>query len=146
MRKSLFTLASFIVIIGLLTGCGDSDEQEKQATSNDNQTEQQSNSEGEESEDTVTITISKDKETEYIDEKDVAIEDGANLMDVMEENFTIETDFDGAYITSIEGVAQDKGEQTAWMFFVNGETAMEGAKDIELSPGDEVSFDLQKWE
>lgn len=67
-------------------------------------------------------------------------------MEVMEKNFQVETDFDGGFITSIDGVAPKDGEQKSWMFTVNGEMPTVGAKEFKLSPGDEVTFDLQAWE
>lgn len=148
MNKWVLRLASLMIMVGLLAGCGSDDGNDEKATSDNNQTEQQSGDEatGEKNEDTVVITISKDKESGYIDEKEIPIEDGAILMDVMEENFAIEADFDGGFITSIEGVAPKQDEQKAWMFFVDGELATKGVKDYELSPGDKISFDLQAWE
>ncbi|MTW84979.1 DUF4430 domain-containing protein [Virgibacillus dakarensis] len=148
MKKWLLYLVSFVVIGSVLGGCGTGEESSEKAATNDKQTEQQSGDQAatEKNEEMVTITISKDKETEYIDEKKIPIEDGAVLIDVMEDNFAIETDYDGGFITSIEGVAPKKDEQKAWMVFVNGEMTSKGVKDIKLSPGDNVSFDLQAWE
>nr|WP_255547396.1 DUF4430 domain-containing protein [Fictibacillus sp. 26RED30] len=67
-------------------------------------------------------------------------------MDVMQDNFKIETQYDGAFISSIEGVAGSEQDKTSWFFSVNGEEAMKGAKDITLKPGDVVEFDLHKYE
>ncbi|WP_099158399.1 DUF4430 domain-containing protein [Virgibacillus ndiopensis] len=147
MNKILLRLGSLLLIIGLLVGCSSDDESNSEATTN-GQTEQSGGNEvkNEENQEVVTITISKDKEAEFITEKKIAIEEGAILMDVMKENFEIETDFDGGFITSINGVAPKEGEQKSWMFFVNDEMATKGAKEITLSPGDKVSFDLQAWE
>lgn len=67
-------------------------------------------------------------------------------MDVLKENFYVETEQDGKFITSIERVAPKEGEEKAWMFTVNGEMANVGASSYELSPGDEVNFDLHSYE
>ncbi|RKQ16144.1 DUF4430 domain-containing protein [Oceanobacillus bengalensis] len=94
----------------------------------------------------VRITVSINEGEEFLTEKEIAIEDGDILIDVMEENFYIETAFDGEFITSIERVAASDEEQTSWMFFVNDEMPTVGAAEYELSSGDKVLFDLQPWE
>ncbi|WP_188453822.1 DUF4430 domain-containing protein [Virgibacillus oceani] len=147
MRKLLLMVGALLLITGLLAGCGADDGSDSESAAS-GQTEQSSDNQGssEENEEVVTITISKDKEAEMITEEKIAVEEGDILMDVMEDNFEIETDFDGGFITSINGVAPKDGEQKSWMFFVNGEMPTKGAKEIELSPGDKISFDLQAWE
>ncbi|MBR3120747.1 DUF4430 domain-containing protein [Oceanobacillus profundus] len=128
--------------VGLLFGCS-SDENTNQNTSVSTNNSSQSE---EVAEDSVRITISINEGEEYVTEEVIQIEEGDILMDVMEENFYIETAHDGQYITSIERVAASDEEKTAWMFFVNDEMATVGASDYELSPGDVVVFDLQPWE
>lgn len=143
MNKWFLRIASLLVAIGLLVGCGA--EEQGQTNSQEAENTTGENSE-EQSEENVRITISKDKGSEYINEKEVEFEEGATLMEVMEKNFEVETDFDGGFITSIDGVAPKDGEQKSWMFTVNGEMPTVGAKEFKLSPGDEVTFDLQAWE
>ncbi|WP_163969890.1 DUF4430 domain-containing protein [Oceanobacillus halotolerans] len=130
MNKWFTRMLTLFVAIGLLVGCGADDSEE--------QTENESD------EATVVITISEDEGAEVITEKEVAIEENAILMDVMEENFEIE--HDNGFITSIDGHAPQEDEQKAWMFFVNDEMPQVGAGEFELTPGDEVNFDLQAWE
>ena len=90
------------------------------------------------------INVDKNENEEVITEKEIALEEGAILLDVMKEHFDIEED-DG-FITSIDGVEQDVDAQLSWMYFVNDEMAPVGAGEYELSVGDKVNFDLQSWE
>ncbi|MFD1039494.1 DUF4430 domain-containing protein [Virgibacillus byunsanensis] len=127
MNKMFFKLTALLLVFGLLMGCASDD-----------------TSSSEENEGSVDITISKDNGEEIVTEKEVPIEDGAILMDVMQENFDIEED--EGFITSIEGEAPEEGEQKAWMFFVNDEMGAVGANELELQVDDRVTFDLQAWE
>jgi len=144
MKKWMFGFVSILLTIGLLAGCASGQENETEApadTAEQNTTEEATT---EESEETVVITISENNGEEVITEESVAIEEGDLLLDVMEENFEVEHS-DG-FITSIDGVAPEEGEERSWMYFVNGEMAMVGAAEYELEADDEVVFDLQAWE
>lgn len=130
---------TMLMLLFALSACGSQDNQ-----TNNNSEEINNETTEEVNEQTVSITISMDEGEETISEKEVPIEDGAILMDIMKENFDVE-ESDG-FITAIEGVEQNEEEKKAWMYFVNGEMAPVGANEYELSAGDEVSFDLQSWE
>lgn len=143
MKKWMLQFGAIIMAAVLLVGCSSNDETE-QNTNTRVSTNDTSNTE-EVAEDSVRITISINEGEEFVTEQEISIEEGDILMDVMEENFYIETDFDGAFITSIERVKASDEEQTAWMFFVNEEMPTVGANEYELTPGDEVVFDLQSW-
>ncbi|SFA73192.1 protein of unknown function [Lentibacillus halodurans] len=146
MNKWILRMAPLFVVIGLITGCG-TDEADQNESNNDQvQTETNENTDGELNEDEIRMTISKDDGEEYIAEKEIEIEEGAILMDVLQENFDVETGEDGQFITSIERVPAEENDQKAWIFEVNGEMANVGAAEYELSPGDEVTFDFQAWE
>lgn len=144
MKKWMLQFGAIIMAAVLLVGCSSNDETE-QNTNTRVSTNDTSNTE-EVAEDSVRITISINEGEEFVTEQEISIEEGDILMDVMQENFYIETDFDGAFITSIERVKASDEEQTAWMFFVNEEMPTVGANEYELTPGDEVVFDLQSWE
>ena len=99
-----------------------------------------------EAKETVAVTISlKDGGTVIAgSEKTVEIEAGANLLDVMKANYSIE-EADG-FITAIDGHAQveESAETKAkyWLFDVNGEPSMVGANDVVLQEGDEIVWNL----
>lgn len=147
MNKWFLYIASILTVIGLLAGCGAGGEEQSESNESSTQTaEEENNTEGELGENEVRITISKDNGSEYIDEQEIEVEEGAILMDVMKENFYVETAQDDQFITSIERVSAEEGEDKSWIFEVNGEMANVGAAEYELSPGDEVTFDFQAWE
>lgn len=136
-------IITWSLLLVLLGACG-TDGNTENATNNASQNKQTEN-ETEEQEDTVLITISKDEGEETINEKEVAIEDGAILMEVMDENFELETEFEGEFIVSIEGIGPEEDEDVAWMYSVNDEMAEVGASEYVLEADDEVVFDLQGW-
>lgn len=139
-------VAALFVLVALLGACGSNDGQED-TTTNDStaNSETESTNENEEESDEIEITISKNDGDETLDQKTVSIEDGAILMDVMEENFDLETEYEGAFVSSIDGIGPEEDEEVAWMYFVNDKTPNVGADEYELEYGDEVVFDLQPW-
>ncbi|MFD2630721.1 DUF4430 domain-containing protein [Oceanobacillus kapialis] len=143
MYKIVWKTATFLLIFLLLTGCGSGTNQDTTPNSNSQQSE--SNQTTEQAEDTVRITLTKDQGEEYIHEKEIPVKEGDILLEVLQDNFYVETDETGKFITSIERVSSEDDESRAWIYTVNGEEATVGAADYELQPGDEVNFDFQKW-
>lgn len=137
MKKWMLTLFTIFTTLLLVVGCSNesttpAEEEETVVETTESQ------------EEVIKVTISKDEGEEVLSEKEIEIEENAILMDIMKENYDIEED-DG-FITSIDGVAPEEGEEKAWMYFVNDEMAMVGAAEYELEAGDNVVFDLQAWE
>lgn len=143
MKKWLQLLSPLIVVVFILIGCSDDAGNTNQGESTNNQTETEDNNTQSEAneEEQVSITISEDDGEEVHAEEKVDVEEGAILMDVLDENFDIEED-DG-FITAIDGIENDEEEGKYWMYDVNDEMAQVGADEFELSPGDDVVFDLQ---
>ncbi|WP_453995334.1 DUF4430 domain-containing protein [Bacillus nitroreducens] len=139
MKKILFVLLS----LGLLFGC--SNEGTTNDTSNNDASESANQ---EEKAEIVTVVISKNNGEEIIEEKEIEIESGkeVTVMDVMQENFEVETQFDGAFVASINGVAGSDEEKTSWFYYINGEEAMVGANEYKVEPEDKIEFDLHSWE
>lgn len=133
----MITIASVL----LLVGCGTDNTSETQEVENSTNNEQ---TESENNEENVVIVISENKGETTITEKEVAIEEGAILLDVMKDNFEIEEK--GGFINSIDGKAPAEDEEKSWMYFVNDEMGLMGVAEYELNPNDHVVFDLQAWE
>ncbi|WP_156488396.1 DUF4430 domain-containing protein [Fictibacillus phosphorivorans] len=133
MKKLLLVLTTMIM---MLVGCGTSEVKETADQPKQEETKKEQ----------VTVQITKDNGKEKVTEKKVDITDGATIMDVMQDNFDIETQYDGAFISSIEGIEGNEKDKTSWFFSVNGEEAMKGAKEITLKPGDSLEFDFHKYE
>lgn len=140
MKSILLKLLSVTITLVILTACGTNDSSNN-ASQNQNNTAE--NSEQQE-EATVRIVLSKNKEAEILEEKEVEIEEGDNLLDVMKENFDIEEE--GGFINSLEGLALDEEKKMSWMFSINDEMSMVGAAEVELKDGDIINFDYQSWE
>ncbi|WP_158595120.1 DUF4430 domain-containing protein [Oceanobacillus piezotolerans] len=148
MRKWTIRMMVIIGLVALLAGCGAGEENTEETDSaNDDATvtdQAESETAAEDAEITVSVTISENDGEEIITEEEVTTEEGAILLDVMEENFDVE--HDAGFITSINGIAPEEGEQRAWMYFVNDEMPNVGAGEYELQADDSVVFDLQAWE
>lgn len=143
-NKRFLQLITILSLVSFLFGCSANNDPQEADLNNKESEAEKSESSSEVQEEKVVIIISKDEGSEIMTEKEISIEEGAILMDVMKENFDIEEE--GGFITSIDGVAPAEDEKKAWMYFVNGEIAPVGAAEYELSAGDEVTFDLQSWE
>ncbi|THE15043.1 DUF4430 domain-containing protein [Bacillus timonensis] len=132
-----------LLALGLLFGC--SNEQSTNKSSNNNSSETVNKKEKAE---IVTVVISKNNGEEMIEEKEIEIatDKEVTVMDIMQENFEIETQFDGAFVASINGIAGSDEDKTSWFYSVNGEEAMVGANEYKVEPEDKIEFDLHKWE
>src|SRR5699024_6972650 len=102
MKKWLKLLSPLIVIVFILIGCSDDagNTNKGEETNNKTETEDNNTKSEENEEEQVSITISEDDGEEVHAEEKVDVEEGAILMDVLDENFDIEED-DG-FITAIE--------------------------------------------
>nr|WP_309100774.1 DUF4430 domain-containing protein [Fredinandcohnia onubensis] len=140
MKKLLVALLS----LGILFGCSNDPSTNESSNNNTAETVDKKETAAE----IVTVVISKNNGEEIIEEKEIKIESGkeVTVMDVMQANFDIETQFDGAFVSSINGVAGSEEEKTSWFYSVNGEEAMVGANEFKLEPEDKIQFDLHKWE
>ncbi|MGM8211648.1 DUF4430 domain-containing protein [Virgibacillus sp. W0430] len=141
MKHWFVRIIVLILTVGMLGACAlDGSTNNTDPSTGDSNTTQTESVE----EEIIEVTLSKDKGDQVLEEKEIPIEEGAILMDVMKDNFSVEEK--GGFITSIQGIGPDEGEEKAWMYFVNDEMAMVGAAEYELSAGDKVTFDLQAWE
>ncbi len=128
-------LLSLVIMMGILVGCS-----QNEVNPNSDEMDQQQE-QADETEEEVQFTISEANGETVIEQKDITIDDGAILMDVLKQHFEVE-ETDG-FITSIEGHSIDEQEGIYWMYDVNGEMASVGATELELTDGDHIHFDLQ---
>lgn len=89
----------------------------------------------------VRITISINDGEQYINEQQVEIADGANLLEVLEDTFFVETD-EADEIISIERMRVNEDDGTSWHLYVDGELADIPAKDYVLTGGEKIILDL----
>ncbi|MYL55094.1 DUF4430 domain-containing protein [Pontibacillus yanchengensis] len=132
-------MVSILVVAGL-SACGQAEGGNSSSETNSNEETQQ------ETQEKVQVTISKNNGEETIEEKELSIEAGQTVFEIMDENFKLETDKSGGFITAVEGVKAKEEDKMAWFYSVNGKEAEVGAKEYELQPGDTISFDMHSWE
>ncbi|MCZ0701827.1 putative component of type VI protein secretion system [Natronobacillus azotifigens] len=126
MKKTIQFTIILMISVALLFGCA----QDSTETQGDEPFE-------------VTVTISVDYGDEVITDDSFMVEPGTVLLDLLEQEYEVEKTADG-FITAIEGIEQDGSR--FWIYEVNREEAQVGAGDFELSPDDQVVFDLHAWE
>jgi hypothetical protein len=143
MSKWFLRFAAIFAVVLLLAGCGTAEENGDDIAVDDSE-DTGSQDAAEQNGDTILVTISIDDGSEYVDEKEIPIEEGENLMDIMKQNFYVEEE-EGT-ITSIERVSAEEGEAKGWRFFIDGEMSTVDAGDYKPSPGEEIIFDFQSLE
>lgn len=139
-KRNLIALLGAIMLF-VFTGCAGETPVKKN-------TEQQTvENQSTEEESKATIEVSKDEGSEILSTKEVVFSDGDVLMDVLKENYDIETDATGSLIIGIDGVkpSDDEEDKKGWIYTVNNEMASVGAKEYEIKDGDQINFDFQAW-
>lgn len=123
----------FVLLMGtlILTGC--------QGGSDSSSETSESSSTVESKEATIQATVKIEKDGEETNSKTVEVKEGTSLMEVLEEDFEVETSSDG-FVTAIDGTKQDDTEGKYWTFTINGDWGEKGASDTILEDGDEVVF------
>src|SRR5690625_5142460 len=108
MMKRFLTLILTVVLSTIIVaGCGaTNNDGTNNNVNNNNQTEVNSN---EVNEEVIQVVVSKEEDSEILSEKEIEIEEGDILLDVLNENFDI--DEDGGFINGVDGVAPEEGEQ-----------------------------------
>lgn len=132
MKKKFLFLTILTLGMVAISGCTDSTNKEIPAASTQESVVKEA----------LTATVIIQKDGEKLQQKEVSFEENTVLYDIMAANFTIE-DNDG-FITSIDGVAQDDAAGKYWLYDINGEMALEGAKELKIEVGDEVLFKLEE--
>jgi hypothetical protein len=98
----------------------------------------------------VQIIVSKDFGNETVFDKNIPFEEDTSIMDIMQENFDIETAYGGGFVNAINGIksgftgAKEKRKRD-WFYYVNGILSQVGAGDFYLKPDDVVIWDYHDW-
>lgn len=133
MKKKQLLLSGLILGMFLISGCTTQANEATLTTT----TTQESVSPVEQ-----TATIILQEDGKEITKEVVSFEPGAVVFDVMDEHFEI-VHQDG-FITSIDGMTQDEAANKYWLYDINGEMALKGAKELALQAGDEILFKLEE--
>ena len=144
LKKCLAVLLVLVLSVCMLASCG----------GNENAAPEASASPEAQGEATVSIYI-EDEGRHVAKEQAAVIEEGNSIFDVtlkvIKEN-KIHIDYEGAggsaYIKGIDNIySGDKGENSAWLLYVNGKKAEVGAGDIEAKDGDVIEWKyVLDWE
>ena len=126
--KILKLLLALILTSGILFACDSADE------------EQQS----EVTEIQIEVIISLENGEEVIEEEELTINAGQNLMEVMEDNFDVVNE--GGLLMAINDIRAEGDQPYSWFYTINGEHAMTGAADYIVEDGDLIEFDFHSWE
>lgn len=121
-------LSFVLVLVFIASGCTQAD------NSNPVEETQQNN-------DVLQIKVVDSKEE--ID-KEIEISDGAILMEILKEHFTVD-EKDG-FINGVGKISVDEKNKEFLAIYINGETAMKGANDLEVMNGDLVELIVETWE
>ncbi|MGO4937634.1 DUF4430 domain-containing protein [Fundicoccus sp. Sow4_H7] len=142
MKKSFLLFSSVFILAACANTTQEAESVEEVATSVEST---QASSEADADADALAVTINLSVPGEdFESSKEITIEEGAMLLDIMKENFDV-VDEDG-FITSIEGYEQDPDAGLYWLFDVNGEMAEVGAAELELKADDIVDWSLAPFE
>lgn len=133
MKKKKLVVLCMIFFFGLLAACSD-DATNSRVTTN--------NTGSNLGDDMVRLTISLGDGAQFINEQEVEIEEGANLLEVLEKTFYVETNDEGV-IRSIERQKVDPEKENKWVLIVNDEPTNTPPKDFILTGGQRITFDLQ---
>jgi hypothetical protein len=135
MKKIIKILITLITLITITSGCSDPE--------NDGTV----NTEGPP---LVILTITQNYGRDIIFKEEVKIKENYTVLDVLNENVDLGTDYGGGFVSSIEGIESTFGGPSGikedWFYYINGICADVGAVDYELADGDEIWWDYHKWE
>lgn len=98
----------------------------------------------------VNVIVSRDFGSEELATKSIGLSADLSVIEVMEENFHIETAYGGGFINAINGLksgftgAKEK-KKIDWFYYVNGIMAQVGASEYYLKPKDLVIWDYHDW-
>lgn len=96
----------------------------------------------------VDLRVTRDFGHELVLAKDdLKIREDETAMRLLKRNADVETRYGGGFVQSIDGLSGRGSDGTSdWFYFVNGIAAVEGAADLEVSPGDVVQWDRRDWD
>lgn len=89
----------------------------------------------------VTLTVKTEK---GLSSNKESYNEGTKVLEVLKSHHKVE--LESGMVTSIDGISQDSGKNTYWMYDINGEMAPKGVEEMTVKDGDTVEFYLQTFE
>lgn len=144
-KKYVLSIVLLISALGIV-GCGSDNKRTVTSTSELKTTvsTKESSATSTSEEKNIGVTIALNKDDEQVTEKTFDVKEGCSLMDALKQEFDVKEE--NGFITSIDGIEQNKEESYYWTFTVNGDMGKKGAADTELKEGDRVIFTYAKYE
>jgi|LGOV01.1.fsa_nt_gb hypothetical protein len=99
----------------------------------------------------VEVIVSENFGNRIIDKKTIKIDSDLTVMDIMLDNFEVETVYGGSFINAIGNLEsgftnKNKKKKYDWFYYVNGISAEVGADEYYLDEGDQIVWDYHNWE
>jgi len=101
----------------------------------------------------VSILITTHFGTKVIADKFLPFKSGASIMDILLENFDIETAYGGGFVNGINGIRSgytkklgNKNQKMDWFYYVNGVQANVGCLEYLPQPDDIIWWDYHDWD
>ena len=92
------------------------------------------------------LTITRDYGAEELEEATVELHESDTVMRVLDREAEIETRYGGAFVESVDGLAERSGARRSdWFFYVNGIESSLGAAEFRARDGDRIWWDYRDW-
>jgi hypothetical protein len=145
--RKLITLAMITVLVTLLCGCADSIPEAGGGTPSPTGSPLPGKEPGlpAGSGPSASIIVTRGFAEPAILEEAVALDGDTTALDALQTAASIETKYGGGFVSSIEGIASQEGDNEDWFFFVNGISLSTGADGYTLRDGDIEHWDYHDW-
>ena len=94
--------------------------------------------------DEITVTAYFGPQEHATVEKRVPFVAGMTAMDAVRGAARVDTNAEGTFVNSIDGVGNSAERKEYWLYFVNGEPQHAGAAERKLAPSDRVLWFLRR--
>jgi hypothetical protein len=137
--RSLTALASLLLAVGLLAGCGAGEE----TPADDTVSSSAASDDAAESADDAADDSADDAADDFSSEG-VTGKTALELLLAADPSATVQGEGEMAFVTGIGGVPADSASEF-WALYVNGEMAQVGAGSLVTETGDEITWKLEKF-
>jgi len=125
--------------------------EEKEVTIPEKEDKKETNTKSSKKGNHIKVIISKDFGRELISKAYYPVGKDTNVMDILIENYEIETAYGGSFVNSIGGLksgftGMKNRVKMDWFYYANGILTQVGAEDYYLQPGDVVIWDYHNWD
>ncbi|WP_053955278.1 DUF4430 domain-containing protein [Inediibacterium massiliense] len=98
----------------------------------------------------IQVMVSKDFGKKVMHDQDIKLNRDKSVMEVMKENFQVETAYGGGFINGIDSLksgftGMENKTKLDWFYYVNGMISEVGADDYICEPGDVILWDYHDW-